>query len=235
MSDELLNETQVVDDEMPLIEVDHLVTEDDTPVDNLFSEKQMRILADSLYASWQGPGEERPFVAMTNVGLFYTPHEEAIVPDVLVSLDVKLPDDLWEKPHRSYFIWEYGKPPNLVIEIVSNKKGREKGFKLKQYARLGIGYYIIFDPAHQLSQKILQIYELRGSRYEEINETWLTEMGLGVKLWYGVYQGIEDTWLRWCDQGNNLLLTGSERAEQEYNRAERLAAQLRALGIEPEA
>jgi hypothetical protein len=33
----------------------------------------------------------------------------------------------------------------------------------------------------------------------------------------------------------NLLLTGEERAEQESQRSDRLSAQLRALGIEPEA
>ena len=33
-----------------------MVTEDDTPVDNWFSEKQRRLLVDPLYASWQGPG-----------------------------------------------------------------------------------------------------------------------------------------------------------------------------------
>ncbi len=48
-------------------------------------------------------------------------------------------------------------------------------------------------------------------------------------------------WLRWWDEQGNLLLTGHERAaqaelqlEQERQRAERLAAQLRAAGIEPE-
>ena len=46
----------------------HVVTEDDEPVDNLFSERQQRLLVDSLYASasWL-----QPFVAMSNVGLFY--------------------------------------------------------------------------------------------------------------------------------------------------------------------
>jgi hypothetical protein len=48
--------------------VDHLVTEDDTPVDNIFSEKQQRLLTEPLYNSWSGPGEGRPFVAMANVG-----------------------------------------------------------------------------------------------------------------------------------------------------------------------
>jgi hypothetical protein len=38
--------------------------------------------------------------------------------------------------------------------------------------------------------------------------------------------------LRWWDEQGNLLLTGEERAEQERQRAERFAAQLRALGVE---
>jgi hypothetical protein len=46
--------------------VDHLVTEDETPVDNVFSKKQQRLLTEPLYSSWS-PG--RPFVAMANVRL----------------------------------------------------------------------------------------------------------------------------------------------------------------------
>src|SRR5208282_1920376 len=77
--------------------VDHLVTEDDTPVDNVFSEKQQRLLTESLHTSWPGPGEGRPFVAMANVGLFYGIRLPAVVPDVLLSLDVALPLDVWPK------------------------------------------------------------------------------------------------------------------------------------------
>jgi len=59
-------------------------------------------------------------------------------------------------------------------------------------------------------------------------------VGLGVRLWRGVYEGIVEMWLRWYDQEGNLLLTGAERVEHERQRAERLAAQLRALGVEPQ-
>jgi hypothetical protein len=48
--------------------IDHIVTEDDIPVDNMFSEKQQRLLAEPLYSSWTGPGEGRPFVVAANVG-----------------------------------------------------------------------------------------------------------------------------------------------------------------------
>jgi hypothetical protein len=64
---------------------------------------------------------------------------------------------------------------------------------------------------------------------------------LGLCLWDGVYEGKRDVWLRWCNAGGEMIPTGAERAEQErlakeaaLQRAERLAAQLRALGFEPE-
>ena len=88
--------------------VETLVTEDDTPVDNVFSEKQQRLLTEPLFTSWPGPGEEQPFVAMANVGLFYALRRAPLAPDVLLSLGVRLPADIRLKHNRSYFVWEYG-------------------------------------------------------------------------------------------------------------------------------
>src|SRR5947207_13056110 len=95
--------------------VEHLVTEDDTPVDNIYSEKQQRLLTRPLYSSWPGPGGE-PFLASANVGMFYAINQPPLVPDVLLSLGVRPPADLHEKRHRSYFFWEFGKPPEVLIE-----------------------------------------------------------------------------------------------------------------------
>jgi hypothetical protein len=53
-------------------------------------------------------------------------------------------------------------------------------------------------------------------------------MNLGLTLWQGNFQGLEATWLRWVNQDGKKLLTGNERAEK-------LAAQLAELGIEPDA
>jgi hypothetical protein len=50
--------------------------------------------------------------------------------------------------------------------------------------------------------------------------------GLVVVLWVGVYEGFRDVWLRWTLPDGSLVATGAERAE-------RLAAKLRALGIDP--
>src|SRR5271157_4696211 len=131
--------------------VDHLVTEDDTPADNVFSEKQMRLLTEPLYSSWAETAGERSFVVMSNVGLFFDVHRPPLVPDVLLSLKGKLPADIRAKRHRSYFIWEYGKPPDVVIEVVSNREGGEDTEKLEAYAEIGVCDYAIFDPDRMLS------------------------------------------------------------------------------------
>ena len=142
--------------------VDHLVTEDDTPVDNIFSEKQQRLLTETLYASWTGPGPDRPFVAMSNVGLFFHVRKPPLVPDALLSLDVELPSEIHLKQNRSYFVWEYGKPPDVVIEVVSNREGGEGTTKLTRYASIGVRYYVIYDPDGMLSAEPLQVFRLEA-------------------------------------------------------------------------
>jgi hypothetical protein len=78
------------------------------------------------------------------------------------------------------------------------------------------------------------VYSLRDGAYGRVRNGWLRPVGLGLKLWRGAFEGQEEEWLRWCDRNGNLIPTGAERAEHERQRAERLAAQLRALGVEPE-
>ena len=235
---------------------DSLVTEDDEPVDNIFSEKQQRLLIDSLYSSRQRLGQDKPFLTLANVGLFYAPNKPAIVPDVLVSLDVKMPHDVWRKSNRCYFVSKYGKPPEVAIEIVSNLKGKETGTKFKDYAFAQVRYYVIFDPENRLKKGVLRVYELHNTtNYVEKTESWLSGIDLGLTLWEGYFEDKHDVWLRWYDSDNQLILTGAENSEeqrlakeqaqkqavqaqkqavQEHQRAERLAAQLRAMGIDPD-
>lgn len=76
----------------------------------------------------------------------------------------------------------------------------------------------------------------------------IAELGVELGIWQGVYQNSDLPWLRWWDTNGNLLLTVWETseqekliaqqerliAEQERQRAEKLMAQLRASGIEPQ-
>ena len=201
--------------------VEHLVTEDNKAVDSVFSEKQMRLLTEPLFSSWQGRNEGRKFVAFANVGLFCSVLQPPYVPDMLLSLDVELPADVHPKAHRSYFMWLYGKPPDIVVEIVSNKQGSEDIEKLAGYARIGVPYYVIHDPDRQLSERAVRAYQLEVKNYRPIEEPiWFPEINLGLRLWQGRYEDLDSTWLRWVDVNGEPVPSGSERAEQERIRAE---------------
>ncbi|HRJ42698.1 MAG: Uma2 family endonuclease [Caldilineaceae bacterium] len=204
--------------EIPRPDISHLVTEDDTPVDNIFSEKQMRLLASTLYSGWTGPSDGRPFVSMANVALYYALHTPALVPDFLLSLGVTPPakpidpeTHSYPKENRSYFVWEYGKPPDLVVEIVSNRKGGELGDKLLDYARAGVGYYIVFDPMQALGREYLRIFTRHGNSFRETSERWFPEVDLGVTLWIGPWEEWPpQQWLRWVDKEGRLIPTSVE-------------------------
>ncbi len=227
-----------------------LITEDDEPVDNIASEKQQRLLTEPLYTSSDALPFPWPFLVMANVGLFYHPQQPAVVPDVLLSLGVQAADNWWAKRHRSYFVSQYGKLPEVVVEIVSNNEGGEDSGKWQLYAQIGIPYYVIFDPQGILSQDILRAYKRDDITqiYQQIPPAWFPEVGLGLRLWTGAFEGREEIWLRWCDEGGVVVPTGKEKAAQERQEKERaqeaeklaqqkaaqLIAQLKALGIEPQ-
>jgi Uma2 family endonuclease len=149
----------------------------------------------------------------------------------------------------SYVIWQEGVVPFIVVELLSeNTEKEELGLTLREISQpptkwqvyeriLRIPYYIVFarDPNK------LRAFQLTGGRYQELTlpnqRLWLPEIKLGLGLWTGDYLGLERQWLRWYDSQENFLPTPVEKerqiAEQEKQRAEQLAAQLIALGIEP--
>jgi Uma2 family endonuclease len=236
-------------------DISALITEDDTPVDNLPSEKQQRLLTEPLYSSWAGPGENRPFLAAANVGVFSQARTSPIVPDMFLSLDVTVAREWWRREHRSYFIWEFGKSPDLVLEIVSNTEGHEDTEKRQKYALMRVPFYVIYDPQRQVMPEVLTIYRLNALQYERQDTARLDCLKLGLTLWEGEFEGKGDTWLRWTDEQGVLIPTGKERAdlerqraeqadqraeqadqraEQERQRADRFAALLRRAGIDPD-
>jgi hypothetical protein len=233
-------------DDLVIPDISDLVIEDDTPVDNLISEKQQRLLTEPLYSN-QDLFKGRSFLASANVGVFYALRRSPLVPDVFLSLDVEPPQDFKEKKNRTYFVWEFGKPPDVVIEIVSNKEGNELGSKLINYAQMGVTYYAIYDPLQQLGQKLLYTYALREGQYFELERHWLPQVGLGLTLWQGIFEEIQGEWLRWCDESGSVIATGVERADQEHQRAEQehqraeaaerrvteLLQQMQTIGIQP--
>lgn len=249
------------------LDISHLVIEDDTPVDNFQSEIQQRLLVEPLYSSRALPV---PFLAAANVGLFYKLKGDPIVPDVMLSLGVQRPDDLSQRRNRSYFVWEFGKVPDVCIEIVSNAEGDELTLSKKSqqkdktvckkdiYAQIGVPYYAVFDPLqqtqgeHEMNKALLRVWTIASGRYVEVTPVegivevgqpvWLDTIGLGLTLWEGQFEeDVTRLWLRWCDRQGQVIPTGAEgqdaerqRAETERQRADQLAARLRALGINPD-
>ncbi len=94
---------------------------------------------------------------------------------------------------------------------------------------IGAAYYGIFDA----TSSSLEMYRLVEGRYQQMalnpsGRYFMPPLRVELGVWYGDYARMTLPWLRWWDAKGNLLLTGHERAE-------RLAAQLRSLGIDPEA
>lgn len=218
-----------------------LVTEDDEPLDNVYSEKQQRLLTYPLYECWSGPldleGLKRPFLVMANVGLFFAVGSPPLVPDVLLSMDVEALADPFPKAGRSYFTWVYGKAPNVVVEIISNREGNELSDKLRKYERIGVPHYVVFDPELLLTDQALHSFSMANGAYVARESLTFEALGLQLVLWDGVFERMSGRWLRWATLDGTLIPTAGEqkaRAEQEKQRADMLAERLRALGVDPE-
>jgi hypothetical protein len=216
---------------------EQLVTEADAPMENLFAEKQMRLLTRPLYSSWAGRDGDYKFVVATNVAVFYWELMPPMVPNVLLAVGVKVESiDLREKCNHSYFVWEVGSPPSAVVEIVSNPHGRELGEKKDLYARMGVPVYAVWDPYQVLSSTPLQCFGRDGGRYvpcSPMEPDLISFLGLGLRVWHGTFEQVEADWLRWCDHEGNVIPLGEERAALAEQRIARLEAQLRGQGIEP--
>ncbi|MBE9010622.1 Uma2 family endonuclease [Pseudanabaenaceae cyanobacterium LEGE 13415] len=242
MTQQLINNEDIVSQ----LDISHLTIEDDAPVDNIQSEKQQRLLVEPLYSSKVLPS---PYFVAANVGLFYKLKGDPIVPDVMLSLDVQCAEDFSQKENRSYFVWEFGKLPEVCIEIVSNaegdelslsRKSKQKGKSIAKkdlYSQIRIPYYVVFDPLRQIQGEtemngaLLRVWSNFAGRCTELTPpqgitevgqaVWLEEVGLGLTLWSGQFEEeITRLWLRWCDQSGQVIPTGAERAELEQQRAE---------------
>ena len=84
----------------------------------------------------------------------------------------------------------------------------------------------------------MQAFRLVGDRYERAQLTEgrlvIPSIELSLGLWQGSYEDIERLWLRWMTVSGNLISLPSEDLAAAQQRAEKLAARLRELGIDPD-
>jgi hypothetical protein len=156
-----------------------------------------------------------------------------VAPDVMVIFDVA------PGGRDNYKIWEEGQVPSVIFELTSEgTREQDKIFKKTLYEQLGVQEYWLFDPKREWIAGQLQGYRLRGDLYEPITDGRSEPLQLRLQP-----EGELLTFYR-EDTGEKLLapeelaqalVQAQSQAEQERQRADRLAAQLRALGVDPEA
>jgi len=194
---------------------EELPDSDDTPVDNELQILIPTLLLAILAAIWET--REDWFFGI-NMGLYYTVHQPAIVPDGFLSLGVER--FVGENGRSSYVLWEEdGIPPILALEIVSKTYNDEYEEKKTDYAELGILYYIIYAPTRlRRKRKRLEFYRLVNGEYilQTGDKFWMPEIGLGIGRERGTYQGMTREWLFWYDEDGNRYPTPEEvKLEQQ--------------------
>ncbi|MGB0561813.1 MAG: Uma2 family endonuclease [Spirulinaceae cyanobacterium] len=226
----------------------------DDPVDNINQPALAAALTESLQAA-----DRLPTTALTptNYGICATFNRQFVVkaPDWAYIPQITVPR---AEVVRSYTPQLQGDVPSIVLEFLSATEGGEYSYKATYppgkfffYERiLQVPNYGIFDP----ESGRLELYRFdQTQRYQlqspnAAGRFWIPELDLFLGVWQGQRENRQGPWLRWWDKAGDLLLWGVEkaaqeqqradqeqqRADQEEQRAQRLMAQLRAAGIEPD-
>ncbi|MEA5597422.1 Uma2 family endonuclease [Rivularia sp. UHCC 0363] len=205
---------------------------------------QPQLLRETFQAS-NYPKEE--ILIATDLNIYYDVHHQLWYkrPDWFTVLGVSRGNQQQDL-RLSYVIWQEGVSPFMVVELLSPGTEQEDlGQTLREINKpptkwevyeqiLRIPYYVVFDRY----TNILRVFQLVGTRFQEMalsdEKVWLDEIELGLGVWQGSYQDIQGKWLRWYDAQQNWIPTLVELAEQQRAKAERLAARLRELGVNPE-
>ena len=147
----------------------------------------------------------------------------AVSPDILVAFGVPRRD------RRSYRVWEEGKAPDFVLEVLSRSTAaRDLDGKARLYARLGVREYFLFDPAGDEMPTLLQGYRLRWGRYEPLAARGPLEVRSEV---LGLDLGVDgERHLRMRD-----ARTGENLPSAEESEAGRRSAEARAERAEAQA
>ena len=198
----MVNLTYPKDRTLPTAE--DLPCSDETPVDNQLQNDIPNLLLSLLAFIF---AERDDWYFGVDMGVYYNPDEEAIVPDGFLAIGVKR--DTGERGRLSYVLWSEKVLPILALEVISERYNKEYEDKLEDYQSLGILYYVIYNPfsgrrGRHKHRNRLEIYRLISDKYElltsENNWIWLPEIGLGLGYETGEHIGWEREWLYWYDR-----------------------------------
>ena len=154
-------------------------------------------------------------------------------PDVMVIFDVE------PGGRDNYKIWEEGQVPSVIFEMTSKgTEDQDKSFKKTLYESLGVKEYWLFDPKGEWIPAQLQGYRLRGETYEPITDSRSEPLQLRLAIegkLIGFYREDTGEKLLLPDELAQALCRETQARQQAEERAEKLAAKLRELGVDPDS
>jgi len=216
-----------------------LPDEDGSFVKNFQEHPQSIVLTDSIGPVLEKIHPDGYYIIGQDCGIYWRetepPEKGAEAPDWFYVGNV--PPTIDGQIRRSYVLRREYISPLIALEFASGDGSEERDATALSRSQEGdiikpgkfwvyeqiihISYYGIYE----FKTGKLEVYNLINGFYRKMqpNERghYLIEpLGVELGLWSGTYQNQTQLWLRWWDTSGNLLLTGSERAEIERERAE---------------
>lgn len=199
---------------------DELPSDDGMPMETARHKHQMDLLIYSL-RPWLNNHPDGGYVS-GNMFVYFSleqvRHQDFRGPDVFVVLGVSA------RERKSWVVWEEGKSPDIVIELLSDKTAHiDKAEKKRIYQdQLKVAEYFWFDP---FNADDFSGFDLHRGTYEPIQpdpqgRLFCQRLNLALVRWQGIYEGTEATWLRWATKEGILLPTAQESLEAERQRTE---------------
>jgi Uma2 family endonuclease len=196
-----------------------LKSDDGIPMETQRHKVQMDMLIDTLFP-WLASRDDG-YVG-GNMFVYYSlaqvKNQDFRGPDFFVVLGVP------KKERLCWVVWEEGKGPDVVIELLSDSTAtQDKNEKKLIYQNLlRVSEYFWFDPFN--ADDCAGFFLNRGV-YQAIpanaqNQLVSQSLGLALVRWQGIYKGIDATWLRWATMEGQLLPNAEEIADLEHQRAE---------------
>ncbi|NEQ13686.1 MAG: Uma2 family endonuclease [Moorea sp. SIO3E2] len=205
-----------------------LPCDDGIPMETERHKLQMELLTDPLYP-WLAQREDGYFGG--NMFLYFSTeqikNQDFRGPDVFVVLGVPKAERL------SWVVWEEGKAPDVIIELISDSTANtDKTTKKVVYQdQVRVPEYFWYDP---FNPEDFAGFRLHNGVYQPLTEDeqgrLISErLGLALVRWQGVYKNnVDTTWLRWATNDGIVLPTAEEiavQAQEEAAQAQQQAAQ----------
>lgn len=218
----------------PLPSTAELPCSDDIPVDNEDQNLFPNLLLLLLTYLW---ADRSDWFFGVDMAIYHTTgvsHRVPAVPDAFLSLGVERLKD--GKTRSSYAVWEeQGVVPTFALEVVSQTPGSEYEKKRDLYAKLGVLYYVIYNPKlwGRGEHQPFEVYKLEAGSYQlqQGEPYWMPEVGLGIGRCEIQFGNFPREVLTWYDESGIRHFSEAEQkqlqveqkqlqVEQEQRRAD---------------